>query len=38
MTIERRQLALYGIIAAAGIAAPFLFPNYTLQILSLIHI
>jgi len=32
MTIERRQLALYGIIAAAGIAAPFLFPNYTLQI------
>ncbi len=32
MTVNRHQLALYGILAAAGIAAPFLFPNYTLQI------
>ena len=32
MTFNWRQLALYGIIAAAGIAAPFVFPAYTLQI------
>ena len=32
MTINRHQLVLYGILATAGIAAPFLFPAYTLQI------
>ncbi|MFQ5618198.1 MAG: branched-chain amino acid ABC transporter permease [Rhodospirillales bacterium] len=31
MTIDKRQVLLYGGILVAGIAAPFLFPSYTFQ-------
>ncbi|HIP80464.1 MAG TPA: branched-chain amino acid ABC transporter permease [Kiloniellaceae bacterium] len=32
MTAQHRQFLLYGVILLGGIAAPFVFPNYTFQI------
>lgn len=32
MTRSQRQFSLYGVILAAGIVAPLLFPNYTFQL------
>ena len=38
MSLSQQKFLLYAGLLLAGILAPFVFPNFTFQILSLIHI